>query len=68
MPCKNFCLNKLNNDEILETFVNELFESNIINEGATAGLAFVLGIDNVKEIKPVKVTDTNIGKDKYTIY
>ena len=43
-------LDKLNNDDILETFVNELFESNIINEGATAGLAYVLGIDNVKEI------------------
>ena len=43
-------LDKLNNDDILENFVNELFESNIINESATAGLAYVLGIDNVKEI------------------
>lgn len=43
-------LDKLNNEGILENFVNELFESNIINESATAGLAYVLGIDNVKEI------------------
>ncbi len=40
----------INNDQVLENFVNELFESTLINKASTAGLEYVLGMDQVKKI------------------
>lgn len=57
----------LNNDLVLENFVQEVFKSNLINEASVAGLKYALGIDSVKEIvgevKASDLEDLDIKED-----